>query len=145
MKLDEINKKNIYTVPDKYFDQLPTRIQSRVNEKLPVSKWNWNQSLIYKVAAPVLAVVLLLFYFGQVNNNTSQDFEAILAEVSNEDIIAYLENSDITTEEIIEVIDFSEIELDFYQDGAVMQDLEEINEDDLNVLFDEYGLENGIL
>ena len=60
MKLDEIKKKNIYTVPDKYFDQLPTRIQSRVNEKLPVSKWSWNQSLIYKVAAPVLAVVLLL-------------------------------------------------------------------------------------
>lgn len=144
MKLDDIKKKNIYTVPDKYFDQLPTRIQSRVNEK-PVSRWNWNQSLAYKLAAPAFVVVLLLFYFGMGNENDSQDFETILAQVSNEDIIAYLGNTDITTEEIIEAIDFSDAELDFYEDGPIMQDLEDIGEEDLNTLFDEYGLDEEIL
>jgi hypothetical protein len=48
----------------------------------------WNQSLIYKLAAPAFVVVLLLFYFGLGNNNDSQDFDAILAQVSNEDLIA---------------------------------------------------------
>lgn len=144
MKLDDIKKKNIYTVPDKYFDQLPTRIQSRVNEK-PVSRWNWNQSLAYKLAAPAFLVVLLLFYFGMGNENDSQDFETILAQVSNEDIIAYLGNTDITTEEIIEAIDFSDAELDFYEDGPIMQDLEDMGEEDLNTLFDEYGLDEEIL
>ena len=144
MKLDDIKKKNIYTVPDNYFDQLPTRIQSRVNEK-PVSSWSLNRSLIYKLAAPAFAVALLLFYFGPGNNNDSQDFETILAQVSNEDIIAYLSNTDITTQEIIEAIDFSNAELKFYEDGPVMQDMENIGEEDLNTLFDEYGLDEEIL
>lgn len=145
MKLDDIKKKNIYTVPDKYFDQLPTRIQSRVNEKQPVSRWSWNQSLIYKLAAPAFVVVLMLFYFGLGNNNDSQDFDTILAQVSNEDIIAYLENTDITTEEIIDAIDFGDAELDFYEDGPIMQELEEIDDEGLNILFDEYGLDEEIL
>jgi hypothetical protein len=145
MKLDDIKKKNIYTVPDKYFDQLPTRIQSRVNEEQPVSRWRWNQSLIYKLAAPAFVVVLLLFYFGLDNKKETQDFETILAQVSNEDIIAYLGNTDITTEEIIEAIDFSDAELDFYEDGPIMRGLEDIGEEDLNTLFDEYGLDEEIL
>jgi hypothetical protein len=142
MKLDDIKKKSIYTVPDKYFDQLPTRIQSRVNEK-PVSRWGWNQSLIYKLAASAFVVVLLLFYFGLGNNNDSQDFDAILAQVSNEDLIAYLGDTDITTEEIMEAIDYNNAELDFYEDG--MQSLEEIDEEHLNILFDEFGLGEEIL
>ena len=57
MKLEDIKKKNIYTVPDKYFDQLPTRIQSRVNEQKPVSWLSWDWRLSYKLAVPAIAVI----------------------------------------------------------------------------------------
>jgi hypothetical protein len=97
------------------------------------------------LAAPAFVVVLLLFYFGLDNKKETQDFETILAQVSNEDIIAYLGNTDITTEEIIEAIDFSDAELDFYEDGPIMRGLEDIGEEDLNTLFDEYGLDEEIL
>ena len=67
MKLEDIKKKNIYSVPDKYFDQLPTRIQSRVNEKKPVSGLYLNWSLVYKVGAPALAMVFDIILFWHFN------------------------------------------------------------------------------
>ena len=93
----------------------------------------------------LLLCFLMLFYFGQGNNNVPQDFDTILAQVSNEDIIAYLETTDITTEEIIEVIDFGEIEFDLYEDGSIIQELEDFGEEDLNILFDKYGLDDETL
>ena len=145
MKLEDIKKKNIYTVPDKYFDQLPTRIQSRVNEKNPVSWLSWNWSLTYKLAAPAIAIILMVIYFGRTDNYSTQDTDTILAQVSTEDIIAYLEFTDITTDDIIENVDFTDIELDFYEDGPIIQEFNEMDEEDMELLLDEYGLEDEIL
>jgi hypothetical protein len=113
MKLDDIKKKNIYTVPDKYFDQLPARIQSRVNEKDPVSALHWNWGWWYKLAIPAIAVVFLIIYFGRIEPDINQDAESILAQVSTEDVIAYLADIDISTSDIIESFDLNNIEFDF--------------------------------
>ena len=145
MKLEDIKKKNIYTVPDKYFDQLPTRIQSRVNEKNPVSWLSWNWSLTYKLPAPAIAIVLMVIYFGRTDHYSIQDTDTILAQVSTEDIIAYLEFTDITTDDIIETVDFTDIELDFYEDGPIIQEFNEIDEEDMELLLNEYGLKDEIL
>ena len=144
MKLEEIKKKNIYTVPDKYFDQLPTRIQSRVNEKNPVFVKSINWSIVLKVATPALAVILLLFYFGASRNNTYQSAEQLLAQVETEDLIAYLETTDITTEDIIEDLDFSTVELNFEDEGPIIQDIE-MDAQDLDFLYDEYGIDSELL
>lgn len=145
MKLEDIKKKNIYTVPDKYFDQLPTRIQSRVNEKRPVSWFNLDWRLSYKLALPAVAVIMLIMFLGKSDNYVSQDPDAILAQVSTDDIIAYLEFTDMTTEDIIESVDFTDIELDFYEEGPIIQELEEISDDEIDFLLEEYGLEDEIL
>lgn len=144
MKLEEIKKKNIYSVPDKYFDQLPTRIQSRVNEKKPVFGINFNWSLAIKIATPAFAVIVLLFYFGIGSGNNIQTADDILAQVSTEDLIAYLETTDITTDEIIEELDLSDIELDFYDDEPILQDID-MGDQELEILFDEYGIDSEIL
>ena len=144
MKLEDIKKKNIYTVPDKYFDQLPTRIQARVNEKKPVFKLSFNWNITLKVAVPAFAVVLLLFYFGINENYNNQSASEILAQVSTEDLVAYLETTDITTDEIIEEIDFSNIDIDFYDDQILIRDLE-MDEESIDILYDEFGLESEIL
>lgn len=145
MKLEDIKKKNIYSVPDKYFDQLPTRIQSRVNEKKPVSGLYLNWSLVYKVGAPALAMVLILFYFGiSTTDNSTLSSDELLAQVSTDDLIAYLETTDITTDEIIEELDLSNIELDFYKEGPIMQDMD-MNDEDIDALLDEYGIDGDLL
>jgi len=145
MKLEDINKKNIYSVPDKYFDQLPKRIQSRVNEEKPVNWLSLNWSLSYKLALPVAAVLLMVFYFGNFNNQSKVDAGALLAEVSTEDIIAYLDYTDITTDEIVEVIDINEIELELYKDSPMIEEFDEIGEEEMNFLYEEYGLDEEFL
>jgi hypothetical protein len=144
MKLEDIKKKNIYSVPDKYFDQLPTRIQSRVNVKKPVFGLSLNWGLVYKVAAPALAVILIVFYFGSKNNFTDPSTDDLLAQVSTSDLIAYLETTDITTDEIIEELDLSNIDLDFYEEGPIMQDMD-MNDNEIDALLDEYGIDSDLL
>ncbi|MCK5279786.1 MAG: hypothetical protein KAK04_14630 [Cyclobacteriaceae bacterium] len=145
MKLEDIKKKNIYSVPDKYFDQLPARIQSRVNEKKPVFGLSLNWSLAFKVAAPALALVLILFYFDiSTTDNSTLSSDELLAQVSTDDLIAYLETTDITADEIIEELDLSNIELDFYEEGPIMQDMD-MNDEDIDALLDEYGIDGDLL
>jgi hypothetical protein len=145
MKLEDIKKKNIYTVPDKYFDQLPTRIQSRVNDKKPVLGVRLNWKLALKVTVPVVAVVMILFYFGIATmKNSTLSSEELLAQVSTDDLIAYLETTDITADEIIEEVDFTNIDLDFYENGPIMQDIE-LNNEEIDALLDEYGIDGDLL
>lgn len=142
MNLEDIKKKNIYSVPDKYFDQLPMRIQSRVNEKKPVLGLSLKWSLVYKVAA--LALIIIFFYFDINNNYKKQSTDDLLAQVSTSDLIAYLETTDITTDEIIEGLDLSTIDLDFYEEDPIMQDME-LNDKEIDVLIDEYGIDSDLL
>lgn len=145
MKLEDIKKKNIYSVPDKYFDRLPEIIQSRVNEKKPVLGLSLNWSLAFKVAAPALALVLILFYFGiSTTDNSTLSSDELLAQVSADDLIAYLGTTDITIDEILEELDLSNIELDFYEEGPIMQDMD-LNDKEIEALFDEYGIDGDLL
>ncbi|MCK5703830.1 MAG: hypothetical protein KAI29_21880 [Cyclobacteriaceae bacterium] len=144
MKLEDIKKENIYSVPDRYFDQLPARIQSRVNEKKPVLGVSLSWSLVLRVAGPVLAVILVIFYFGITNNYTGQSADDLLAQVTTDDLIAYLETTDITADEIIEGLDFSTIDLDFYEEGPIMQNME-MSDEEIDGLYDEYGLDADLL
>jgi len=145
MKLEDIKKENIYTVPDKYFDQLPTRIQTQVYKKKPVLGFSLNWHLAYKIAFPALAVLLMVFYFVAPRfANSAQSAEEILAQVSTEDLVAYLQTTDITTDEIIEVVDFTNIDLDFYDHEPIMQNMQ-MNEKDIDALLDEYGIDNDLL
>ena len=60
------------------------------------------------------------------------------------DLIAYLETTDITTDEIIEGLDLSTIDLDFYEEDPIMQDME-LNDKEIDVLIDEYGIDSDLL
>jgi len=144
MKLEEIKKKNIYTVPEKYFDQLPTRIQSRVNEKKPVFGIRINWGSVFKIATPAFAVILILFYFGINNTTGNQNAEELLAQINTEDLIAYLETTDLTTDDILEELDFSTIEFNFYDENPILLDIE-MDENEFDFLYDEYGIDSEIL
>jgi len=111
-KLDDIEKKNIYSTPEGYFDELPGIIQSRVRPKSEKQPVVWvSLGLKYAVAA---TVVLLIAYFGVFRNpaSTETDYNSLLAEVSTVELIAYIESTDLTTDEILDYIDLDESAFD---------------------------------
>jgi hypothetical protein len=144
MKLEDINKKNIYTVPEKYFDQLPGRVQARIQTKKPEGIFALNWSLTYKIAAPALAMVMLVFYFWYDGPENIQSVESLLTQVATDDLVAYLETTDITTEEIIESIDFDNIDLDLTDETQIMPGIE-MNEESINSIIDEFGVDEDLL
>ncbi len=145
MKLDDSHKKNIYKVPDGYFDELPGKIQKQIEAEKTKSllpEWNWSFAL--KIAAPIMAAVLLVFIFVIKRPNTSQQplsYEDILDEVSVEGMISYLEMTDVTSDEIMENINLAEIEgtFDEFNEEILFED--EVDEAMLDALFQEYNID----
>ena len=108
-KLDDIPKQNIFEVPDGYFDRLPMKIQARIEATKPVpvmSKWN----LALRFAVPALVIILGVAYFF--NPAAKSGTEDLLASINTENLIAYLDESDITENEILEAVKFDEIDAD---------------------------------
>ncbi len=108
-KLDDIPKKNIFEVPEGYFDQLALKIQGRTEVLSPaksVSQWSY----VLRYALPiVLAAVALVFIFKP---KAMQGTELLLASVPSEHLIAYLNESDINEQDLIEAINFDETDVD---------------------------------
>lgn len=131
-KLEDIPKKEIFTVPDDYFEKLPGVIQSRVAspERKPV--------LFYAVqfGLPAIAVLIITFFwlFPQGKDNSAED---ILASIETEQLVAYLSETDITTEELLDDIILDN--LDAEQIEEVVYDLN-LGEVDLESIQDDYDL-----
>lgn len=115
--LNEVEKKHVFQVPERYFDELPAIVQSRVTKKVP-----FYQSKTFRIgvryAFPVACVLVIGIYLGFFSGQDQQlqSFEALMADVSYEDLVAYLENSDISTEEIIGSIEDADFLIEFDQD-----------------------------
>ncbi len=142
MRLEDINKQNIFKVPDNYFDQLPTRIQSRINDSRPGRTLGWNLSL--KIAAPVFALVLLFIFLGKNDQKSMLSADDYLAQVSTDDLIAYLGTTDISVDEILEELDISENGMDLFDEESLLQDFQ-IDDMEMNIIIDEYGLDSEVL
>lgn len=142
MKLQDIDKKEIFKVPDRYFEELPGRIQDRIHKKQPEYQWMPVLNRAVKYAIPALAVLFVVLYFTIYDRAVPQDksYEAILEEVSTDNIITYLEYQDITTEEIIENIDVSAIDFEINEDAELFNE-EEMDEETIDAIIEEYNLD----
>ena len=133
-KLDELPKKQPYSVPDDYFKELPSIIQSRVVKpelsRTPVFSW----SATWKFALPVLALVIMLGYFGIRLNNDDIDVQAMIDEISTEELVSYITESDISTDELLSLIDINELDVD----GMVDDNIELLNDSEWDTLLEEY-------
>ena len=107
-KLDDIPKQNIFEVPDGYFDRLPMKIQARVETRRqtrPTPGW----SLAVRYTLPMVIVGFAMVYFFRPK---SYQPEELLAEVSNEHLIAYLSESEININDLLEIANFNESDAD---------------------------------
>jgi hypothetical protein len=136
-KLEDIPKKQIFTVPDDYFNKLPGAIQAKIEQGRKEESHVLRYALRYAVPVIVLGVVAVLWL-----NKPSfpgSDTEKILASVQTEDLVSYLSESSMTTEELINQVTFQQDDIDgieetVYDLNLGDNDLENIMDDiDLNL------------
>src|SRR5689334_21489862 len=92
LKLNEITKKHVFKAPDGYFDSLEDKINSRIHVrsgKMRVIANTW-QYIGYAAAASITFVMILWFANG--DRFKAATAEETLAQVSAEDLTAYLES-----------------------------------------------------
>lgn len=105
-KLNDIPKKNIYEVPDGYFDKLPGVIQSRVAAKETIQP-SFIYYFRYHIQVLVLAIAMIGVWIFRTNIKDDKNAEELLASVDTPSLIAYLEDVDVTTDELLESFSLS--------------------------------------
>jgi hypothetical protein len=118
-KLENIKKSNIFEVPDEYFDRLPLSIQARIEKTRPLRSSESVMSYALRYALPV--VVLFVVMIAVFRPQTDPSVETMLGSVSTEQLIAYLEDTSLTTDELLESFEFDDelldaVELEVYND-----------------------------
>ncbi|MBV6642467.1 MAG: hypothetical protein KI791_17235 [Cyclobacteriaceae bacterium] len=93
-----------FKAPDAYFEELTSNIQERISVPAPAPRpsfqWKW-------ALAPAMVLILALaFYFYPTGSEVNID--QMLVDISDEQIEAYLELSDISEYEIAQFIDNAE-------------------------------------
>jgi hypothetical protein len=98
-KLEDIPKKNIFEVPEGYFDQLPGRVQARIAAESSSRSKSWVWSGAIRYALPVL--VALAVFAGWWLKKAPEDPEAILATIETEQLVTYLEENGLFADDLI--------------------------------------------
>lgn len=100
-KLEDIPKAQPFQVPDNYFEDLPMRIQARIQKPERKSVWAGEWGLALKLAIPVLIIGIgAVLFWPKVQ--VASDPVANLDSVPTSELLAYLEADEISTEEILE-------------------------------------------
>ncbi|HCM77848.1 MAG TPA: hypothetical protein DIS90_15800 [Cytophagales bacterium] len=123
MKLEDIPKKNVFNTPEGYFDKLPGVIQSRIVEKQAQPATAGSFVWVLRYALPVLAVGFALFLIFRQSDPTSTP-EDLLATVSTEDLTFYLVESDLTTEDLLDMANLQEDEIDALNNHILYPELD---------------------
>ncbi len=99
--IHDIDKKQVFKTPDSYFEELPSIITNRINHtgvKTNIFSASW---LKYSVSLASICLLLLAaywwFFSPQIVNSTQ-----MIAEVSNKEIIEYLQQAEVSTYDLME-------------------------------------------
>ncbi len=138
-KLEEIPKKSVFEVPEGYFDRLPGIIQARV-APIAIGAKREPQWVLYfrfglKYALPVLFVGVASFFF--LNNPQTLSAEELIASVDSAHLVAYLEDSDLNSDDLLEIVPLNQEEAEAIQ-GSSIDELK-INDEDVEYLSNEFG------
>jgi hypothetical protein len=130
--LENHKKKNLFSVPDQYFEELPLRIQSRINHS---KSRHWYEGLsfnpLFKNASIALGIVLIVFGIYLFNQPSGEIPSASnsLANLPNDEVVEYLVNSPLAAMQVEELYDTEVTNTGFSEDEIVEQsDADEIEE-----------------
>lgn len=137
-KLENIPKKNIYKVPDGYFDKLPMKIGARIETRS--TKEQEQSYLRYALHYALPSVVLMVVSFLVFRADTQPSADTLLSSVSTEQLIAYLEDSNLTTEELLDNFEFDALSVEGIEQEVYSPF--ELDSIELDLLTDEFEVPN---
>lgn len=130
-KLEDIPKAQPFQVPDNYFEDLPMRIQARIQKPESRSVWAGEWGLALKLAIPILIIGIgAVLFWPRVP--LSNDPLASLDSVPTSELLAYLEADEISTEEILENGSFTATSFSDVDPTSTIQDK------DMNEIIQQY-------
>ncbi|MBF9252644.1 hypothetical protein I2I11_05015 [Pontibacter sp. 172403-2] len=106
-KLSDVPKRNMYQVPENYFERLPTRIMART-AAAEAPQPAWQQSLWRPLRLALAPLVLLLVFAGVYYFNISRSPEPAttdFAALAEAEIVDYLTSNDAQ----LETADFADL------------------------------------
>lgn len=113
-RLDEIPKKVLFEAPEGYFEKLPGRIQDRIAKPEPEIAWG---KVAVRYALPLVlmgaAAVFLLI------NRPSLSPEEVIASIDSEQLVAYLEDVEVNTDDLLDVISLEPTEVESIEMDAL--------------------------
>jgi len=141
MKLEDLNKDNIFKVPDNYFENFPDRLQKRIEEKenhkkVPVIRLR----SIINMAAAAAILIFAIYGITKINDNKTS-VDQLLSEISSEELVNYLVESEISTDEFLESLDVSIIASTEDPISDEFNPSESLDEETIDDLLDEYEIE----
>ena len=95
-KLDDIDKKQGFKVPEGYFEDLPMKIQKRIEQEKPATR----RLTVHQWGLALAASLALVLTFVFILPNDGPSAEDLLATISEEELIAYLDQDDFDEYEI---------------------------------------------
>jgi len=140
MKLEDINKTNIHQVPDGYFEELPQIIQARVTHGKSHRQRLVVASLQY--ALPILLfLVVAIYWVLHTPTEPTVSAEELLAQVSTDEIINYLDESDITTDEILANVDLGSLDnIEFESSDTQLLEGVDLSDNDLDSYLEDFEI-----
>src|SRR5690606_29616781 len=107
------SEKEFFQVPEGYFDQLPGRIQRRIATVHP-ARYEQRPVLRYALALALTVVAVTAIVLSI--RTPTPDPVSMLTTVETADLVQYLEESDMTTDEVFETIDFTPRDIEALED-----------------------------
>lgn len=139
------NKKNIHQVPEGYFENLPQIIQARAVESTKVKQ---RASFVYSLKYALPVVVLMIVAFVAFYNGPTEDTldpSGMLENASIEELVEFLNDSEVSTDDLLAEIDLTGIELEFDNESIDLLDDNNISEDELNGYLDDFDTSDDFL
>ena len=76
----------------------------------------------------------MVTYFGVRINNNNIDVQAMLEDIPTEELVLFLAESDISTEEILSMVDLNEFDID----GMIEEEIQLLDDNEWDDLLEEY-------
>ena len=97
MKLEDLPKKNIYQVPEAYFDKLPGMVMAQVQQKDTRMGISWlglwrTPYLRSALAGFALLLAAVLIFTVNINNNQNAESASLVAQITDKEAYDYLSN-----------------------------------------------------
>ena len=142
--IESMNKSKIHQVPDGYFDELPLKIQTRINSQQEQASpvFISRMQLTWSMTAALLIFLIGWIFYPQ--SIEQSNIDQILADIDSEYLIEYLQEEDITTDEILASLDNTYIieELDAIESETIGNDL---SDEELEMIYSEIDYSTEIM